>query len=106
MILRVLIKEKNMPAKPVEIGALRFAKKGDAHEYFKKMLYKYDLGDKVTKDDQEILSTLIAGHPEASDKIGVGIESFSVRTADYQTRCFWVNRTDGTTEKFSFKVCY
>ncbi|HBN8920195.1 TPA: DUF3223 domain-containing protein, partial [Pseudomonas aeruginosa] len=23
------------------------------------------------------------------------------RTADFGTKCFWVNRTDGTTEKFS-----
>ena len=45
-------------------------------------------------------------HPEAAEKIGPGIESFSVRTADYGTRCFWVNRVDGTTEKFSFRACY
>ena len=34
-------------------------------------------------------------------KIGCGITDFSVRTADFGTKCFWVNRTDGTTEKFS-----
>lgn len=95
-----------MPAKPVEIGALSFAKKGDANEFFRNILYKYDLGDKVSVGDTEHLTSLLAMHPEASDKIGVGIESFSVRMADYGTRCFWVNRTDGTTEKFSFKACY
>lgn len=70
------------------------------------MLYKYDLGDKVTDEDAEVLTYLVHMHPEATDKIGPGIDSFSVRTADYGTRCFWINRVDGTTEKFSFRACY
>ena len=95
-----------MPAKPVEIGSLSFARKGDANDFFRDMLYKYELGDKVTSKDAEILTHLMHMHPEAAEKIGPGIESFSVRTADYGTRCFWVNRVDGTTEKFSFRACY
>tara|TARA_R110000772_G_scaffold146579_10_gene256770 strand:+ start:1202 stop:1489 length:288 start_codon:yes stop_codon:yes gene_type:complete len=95
-----------MPAKPVKIGSLSFARKGDANEFFRNMLYKYNLGDKVSDDDAVHLTNLVALHPETDDKVGKGIESFSVRTADYGTRCFWVNRTDGTTEKFSFKACY
>lgn len=95
-----------MPAKPVKIGSLSFARKGEANEFFRNMLYRYNLGDKVSADDAGHLTNLLAMHPEADDKIGVGIESFSVRTADYGTRCFWVNRIDGTTEKFSFKACY
>ncbi|WP_232367713.1 DCL family protein [Tritonibacter horizontis] len=70
------------------------------------MLYKYDLGDKVSKDDSTILRDLILMHPECEEKTGSGIESFSVRSADFGTRCFWVNRTDGTTEKFSVGACY
>jgi hypothetical protein len=95
-----------MPAKIVKVGALSFAKKGDANDFFKKILYKYELGDKVSANDAMHLTSLLAMHPEAGEKIGVGIESFSVRAADYGTRCFWVNRLDGTTEKFSFKACY
>jgi hypothetical protein len=44
-------------------------------------------------------------HPEAADKIGSGIKDFSVRSADFGTKCFWVNRTDGTTDKFSHTAC-
>ena len=36
---------------------------------------------------------------------GSGIASFSVRSADYGSKCFWVNRTDDSTEKFSIKGC-
>jgi len=95
-----------MPAKPVQIGELYFARKGDATEFFKEMLYRYDLGDRVSSQDASVLVDLLAMHPEASEKIGAGIESFSVRSGDYGTQCFWVNRTDGTTEKFSFRACY
>ena len=95
-----------MPSKPVKIGALHFDRKRDATDFFRIMLYKYDLGDKVSNDDAEILTELVAMHPEAAEKIGCGIQSFSIRTADYNTRCFWVNRTDGSAERFSFKACY
>lgn len=94
-----------MPAKPVKIGSCYFARKGDAN-FFLGICYTYDLGDKVTDEDAEVLTQLVNMHPEATDKIGAGIDSFSVRSADYGTRCFWINRVDGTTEKFSFRACY
>lgn len=83
-----------------------FCKKRGCKFFFRDTLYKYDLGDKVTDEDAEVLTQLVNMHPEATDKIGAGIDSFSVRSADYGTRCFWINRVDGTTEKFSFRVCY
>lgn len=95
-----------MGAKSVRVGSLSFPSKGEATEFFRSMLYKYDLGDRVSAADAGILARLVEMHPDAAEKIGVGIESFSVRTADFNTRCFWVNRTDGTTEKFSFRACY
>ncbi|MBX3445657.1 MAG: DCL family protein [Parvibaculaceae bacterium] len=94
-----------MPAKPISFGSLHFAKKGDAEEYLKVMLYKYDLGDKVSADDAAILMGALVLHPEATEKIGCGISHFSVRSGGFGTRCFWVNRTDGTTEDFSFRTC-
>ncbi|HGW4869696.1 TPA: DCL family protein [Pseudomonas aeruginosa] len=65
------------------------------------MLRRYDLGDRVKADDAVILRAALEHHPNATEKIGCGIADFSVRTADFGTKCFWVNRTDGTTEKFS-----
>ena len=94
-----------MPAKPVTLGHLDFPRKGDADAYLTKMLYRYDLGDKIAPDDAAILKIVLARHPEATQKIGCGISHFSVRSADFGTRCFWVNRTDGSTERFSFRAC-
>lgn len=94
-----------MPSKPVDLGDLHFAKKGDAVSYLHDMLYRYDLGDRVNHGDAVILMLALDRHPEAAEKVGYGVESFSVRSGDFGTRCFWVNRTDGTTVKFSHRAC-
>jgi len=94
-----------MPAKPVNLAGIHFAKKADAVSYLNEMLYKYDLGDKVNSEDAKVLLAALNRHPDASEKIGPGVAGFSVRTADFRTRCFWVNRTDGSTEKFSHRTC-
>lgn len=94
-----------MPAKPITIGGHYFPRKGDAAAYFRGMLYRYNLGDKVGAADAAFLSSAILRHPEAKIKVGAGIASFSVRSADFGTRCFWINRVDDTSEKFSFDAC-
>lgn len=94
-----------MPAKPITLGKLQFAKKGDAAKYLRDMIYRYDVGDKVSADDADVLTAALARHPEATSKVGPGISHFSVRSADYGTKCFWVNRVDGTSEKFSHRAC-
>lgn len=94
-----------MPAKPINFGDLHFAKRGDAVAFLNAILQKYDAGDKVNSSDSKILMDALEHHPEAKEKIGCGISDFSVRSADFGTKCFWVNRTDGSTEKFSHKAC-
>lgn len=94
-----------MPPKPVQLGAMYFAKRGDAVAYFNDMLYRYDLGDRVSKDDAALLRLALDRHPDAVEKIGCGIASFSVRSAEFGTRCFWINRIDDTTAKFSHRAC-
>lgn len=90
-----------MPAKPIALGPLYFSKRGDAVLYLKDMLYRYDVGDRVSADDAVSLLAALEHHPNGLQKIGCGVASFSVRTAEFGTKCFWVNRVDGTTEKFS-----
>ncbi|SNS01643.1 Protein of unknown function [Methylobacillus rhizosphaerae] len=90
-----------MLAKPITLGPMHFEKRSDAVAYLKDMLHRYDVGDKVSEKDAVILRAALEHHPNSVAKIGCGIHYFSVRTADYGTKCFWVNRSDGTTEKFS-----
>ncbi len=94
-----------MSSKPISFGSLHFARKGDAEKHLRDMLRRYDVGDRVSAEDAIVLKAALALHPDAEAKIGCGISNFSVRSADFGTKCFWVNRTDGTTEKFSFRSC-
>lgn len=94
-----------MPAKPMTLGSLHFAKKGDAYAHLKAMLHRYEIGDRVSASDADVLMAALQNHPDAAAKIGGGVTHFSVRSADFSTKCFWVNRTDGTTEKFSYQKC-
>ncbi|WJI78038.1 MULTISPECIES: DCL family protein [unclassified Mesorhizobium] len=69
------------------------------------MLNRYRPGDAVSAADVAFLAEALKRHPEARTKIGSGIRSFDVRSADYGTKCFWVLRTDGSEERFSYKSC-
>lgn len=89
---------------PVTLGPKHFDKKGDAIAYLNAMLKRYDVGDRVDPADAAVLEAALARHPDAQERIGTGVRDFSVRSADYGTKCFWVNRTDGTTVKFSHKA--
>lgn len=94
-----------MPAKPLDVGDLRFARKGDAVEHFRRILYRYDVGVALPEPDATHIYWLLERHPEAAAKIGAGVKVFSTRNALYGTRCFEVRRTDGSTTDFSIKPC-
>ncbi|HDZ80896.1 MAG TPA: DUF3223 domain-containing protein [Roseobacter sp.] len=90
---------------PVTVGGIEYESKKDAIEHFKKMLNRYDIGDRVSAGDQAELHELVKRHPEAEARIGTGVESFSVRDGDFGTQCFSITRLDGTTQNFSFRAC-
>jgi len=59
-----------MVKKPITIGPHYFSKKGDAATFLKTMLQKYDVGDKVSAGDAEVLLAALALHPNAAVKMG------------------------------------
>ena len=72
---------------PVEIGALRFETKGAAQDRFREILYRYEFEQRIPDPDATELEWLLERHPEFNDKLGAGIDYFSVRRALYGTRC-------------------
>lgn len=92
-------------AQPVEIGDMKFAKKGDALDHLKSILNSYSPEELVSPVDEIFLLEALKKHPEVSEKFGVGIAHLFVRRADYGTKCFWIKRTDGSEERFSYKSC-
>jgi len=90
---------------PVDLTIMRFKSRTAAREFFQIMLHRYQIGDRVTPEDQILLGELLRRHPEAPQKIGVGVDHFEVLGADFDTQCFHVFRTDGTFEDFSLHTC-
>lgn len=71
----------------------------------KAMLARYRDGEFVNDEDSQFLRTLLERHPEAHDKIGVGVTRFFRKRTSQGTSCFWVERNDGSTSDFSYKSC-
>jgi hypothetical protein len=90
---------------PLQLDGRDFAKKGDALLHVRARLQSYSPGQRVADEDEALLRALLARHPDSVAKTGSGVDHFMVRSADYGTKCFWVVRTDGSTERFSYKEC-
>lgn len=92
-------------SKPIVLPSHTFETQGAAKTYFGDMLKRYKPGDRVKTEDAECLEGLLQRHPNAMEKIGVGIDHFEVQSADFGSQCFRVVRTDGTWARFSYNVC-
>lgn len=95
-----------MAAKPVMIGDRFYAKKSDAADACREVLYRYQVGDVVDDpEDEEFLHDLLDLHDDAAGKRGVGIDHFEIRVNDYRQPGFYIVRTDGNWTDFSFTKC-
>ena len=94
-----------MAGKPVILETRSFPNQKIATEFFQGILYRYQPGLLIPDPDHSDLAALILRHPNASQKIGTGIDSFSVMKAIQGTVCFRVRRIDGTATDFSMGSC-
>ena len=91
-------------AKPVELPSRTFAKQGDATEFFKAMLNRYEDGQRINPEDSRLLFELIQRHPD--EKIGIGIDFFyRDRNPEQPTSCFHLKRINGEWTDFSYPRC-
>ncbi|TCR24193.1 DCL family protein [Streptomyces sp. BK205] len=95
-----------MAAKPVTVGDKHFPTKGTLTKYCQEVRDRYQyLNNKVVTDpdDDAFLRALLALHSEADQKMRPGVDYFEVRKhPDWDTYGFWVVRTDGTEDDFSY----
>lgn len=94
--------------KPVSINGQEFATSAEFKAYIQKILAEMQQGAVVLDPIHTFLCHLIRRHPEAADKIGVGIDHFKVLTnTNYggKNRCFYLFRFDGTHTDFSYQKC-
>ena len=95
-----------MASHPVVLPSKTFKSKKEALTFFKEMLSRYVDKEKISPTDDHLLFELIQRHPEAEDKIGVGIKSFfRVRSLEFSSSCFHLIRHDGSRTDFSYKSC-
>ena len=97
-------------ARRIVLSTLTFEKAGDAMAFFKDMLNRYSVGDRVSDADALDLTALIQRHEEVEEKVGAGIDHFEVRLppADappFSSKCFWIVRTKGEPIDISYKHC-
>lgn len=95
-----------MPAKEVIVGDLKFARKQDAVEHFRRILYKYSLGERVVGTDEAQVKALFLRHPDAQEKMDrKSISHFEISSNIYGTRSFYLIRADGSRDDFGMKYC-
>lgn len=89
----------------VQIGDKAWLNKKSALEHYQKILASHSAGSILDDEEYEDIAALLLNHPSAKQKIGSGIKSITVNSDQFGTKCFHVNRTDGTSDNFSYKKC-
>jgi hypothetical protein len=92
-------------AKPVKIASRSFGSQKEATEFFRAMLRSYKPGDRVNDTDTLHLAALLERHSEYVQKVGCGLDHFSVVMTEHGTPCFTLLRRDGTGTEFSYLHC-
>ncbi len=84
-----------------------FQTKAELKDFTKAILNKYELNITIAMADFTFISELLKRHPEYELKIGSGIRAIIIRTDGNwkKTRCFHIQRTDGTETDFSYINC-
>jgi hypothetical protein len=87
------------------IGDRVYRRKADALVAVREIRDRVKATGRPRPEDDEFLRDLLALHPDAATKVGVGVERFEVRRNFGNTDGFWIVRTDGSETDFSFPKC-
>ncbi len=84
-----------------------FQTKAEFKDFVKTILNKYELNKPIDAADFLFISELLKRHPEYDRKIGSGIKAIVIKIDGNwgKTRCFHIQRTDGTETDFSYIHC-
>lgn len=92
-------------SKPLTIGGKHFDTQKAANLFVKGLLNSQPLMVAIPEPHYSFLCALISLHPRATEKIGKGIDHFTVENALHGTLCFYLTRVDGTRTDFSYFKC-
>ncbi|KAI5083701.1 hypothetical protein GOP47_0003444 [Adiantum capillus-veneris] len=93
--------------KGASIGPRHFTSSREMLKFFNQLLNGWPLNYNINKYEHMMLEDLLKkGHPNFSEKIGTGIQSFQVRiNKAFDGRCFHVITIDGPMNDFSYRKC-
>lgn len=90
----------------IKIGGREFSSKAAAKRHFRTIRERYSDNERVSDDDAALLHELLSSHPDAVQKVGAGVDHFTVAPqAPFGTRCFVLHRQDGTSTEWSADSC-
>ena len=92
-------------SKPLSVGTMSFPTQKAAVAHIQGLLYSQLLSAIIPEPLHSFLVALVSRHPRSAEKVGPGVEHFTVEAALYGTRCFCLTRVDGTRADFSFLKC-
>ncbi|CAN6462536.1 unnamed protein product [Victoria cruziana] len=97
--------EGAIKSESVKLGPKAFSSSVEMLNYFYKFLHFWPLNVDVNKYEYMIFLDLLKnGSSEADKKMGSGVQSFQIRVHPvWRSRCFFVMRTDGTFDDFSYR---
>nr|WP_170181231.1 DCL family protein [Chlorobaculum thiosulfatiphilum] len=90
---------------PVTLGSYTFPSKTAADKAIREIRDRYEDRVPILEDNAvDVLLGLVANHPQREEKAGAGVAGFFVAQApEFNTRCFYVRRVDGTETDISWK---
>jgi hypothetical protein len=94
--------------KSYTIGTTHFPTKTALTAHIQALVARYQDGQTIAGADEDFVRALLHTHPNHAAKVGSGISRLTVRTVTnhgHRTRCFWIDRTDGTRTDFSWHAC-
>jgi hypothetical protein len=91
--------------RPLTIGKRSFETRNAASRFVKDLLYSQPLKVAIQEPHHSFLTDLISRHPRAEEKVGKGIDHFTVVNSVRGGRCFCLTRIDGTKTDFTFYEC-
>jgi hypothetical protein len=68
------------------------------------ILYK-TIGEILDVEDYNFMLSIFEAHQQWEQKKGSGVKSISVGSGSHGTKCFYINRTDGSSTDISFTKC-
>lgn len=88
---------------PFSIGPFTFASKREATEAVRRVLHGTRPGAALSGADLDLITALVAMHPDAEAKVGAGLDRIEVRVIEYGAPGFWLIRDDGSRTDFSYR---